>query len=202
MTEFRSIDYPDIPEPAVCELEALLGHDDPENSIFALIAENEATFPASVLDRVTSLQTPRPDGMRVDILSEIFMDGAQHEQGRCEIFLRLESGVAFHLFCVQDWHYNAIALLGLNAYAGDQYDALVRHMKQLHLEDLLQKNLKMLMQGSAPLDYARIEGAFGRAIERIPELASQRDCDKIIDQLDVEKLSSAPAIRPAFSRRP
>lgn len=198
MTELRSIDYPDIPEAAIRELEALFEHDreHQEKDFLLLIADNEASFPAQILDKIHALaEASFSSGAdcevlnpRADVICEVFMNGSLHEQFRVEIFLRLGSNIAFHLSGIQDTHYRIVAISGLNAYPGEQYDDLVKHLKAWGLQDILRKNIKMLMSGSAPIDYARIQDVFDKVITGMPELASQRDCSALSAKLGEDQV--------------
>ena len=206
MTELRSIDYPDIPEVAIRELEAFFDHDDEDKNFLSLIAEEEANFPARMLDKILALADEGADSgpcnPRADVIGEVFMNGSRHEQSRVEIFLRLESNIAFHLFGIHDMHYSTLEIGGLNAYPGEQYDDLVKHMKAWNLQDILRKNVNMLMSGSAPIDYARIQDVFDKVVTGRPELASQRDCSFIAAHVHEEVPSDEKKTRSFVSRRP
>lgn len=214
MAELRSIDYPDIPEAAMRELEALFDHNRENKDLLSLIAEEEASFPARVLEKIHALAEEGSGSVadsgsgggscapRADVICEVFMNGSRHEQFRVEMFLRLESNIAFHLFGIQDMHYSTVTIGGLNAYPGERYDDLVKHLKAWELQDILRKNLKMLMSGSAPIDYAQIQAAFDKVITGMPELASQRDCSFIASQLHEESPSDEKKIRSFVSRKP
>ena len=194
MTELRSIDYPDIPEVAIRELEAFFDHDDEDKNFLSLIAEEVANFPARVLDKIHALAEEGAGSgscnPRADVICEVFMNGSRHEEFRVDIFLRLESNIAFHLFGIHDTYYSALAIGGLNAYPGEQYDDLVKHLKAREFQDILRKNVKMLMSGSAPIDYARIQDVFEKVINGMPELASQRDCSALSAHLGGDQIGS------------
>lgn len=212
MTELRTIDYSDIPDEAILEIEALFGHDreDEEGDFLSLIAEDEANFSARVIDKIISFAEASsasgpendPCALRADIVSEVFMSGAKHDQMRVEIFLRLESNIAFHLFGVQNTYYCNLAIVGLHAYPGERYNDLVSHMKIFHLQDIFRKNIEVLVSGSAPIDYARIQDAFEKVINGMPDLASQRDCSFIAAHVHEEVPSDEKKTRSFVSRRP
>jgi len=206
MTELRSIDYPDIPEVAIRELEAFFDHDDEDKNFLSLIAEEEANFPARVLDKIHALAEEGAGSgscnPRADVICEVFMNGSRHEQFRVEIFLRLESNIAFHLFGIQDTHYRTVAIGGLNAYPGDRYDDLVKHVKAWELQDIILKNVKMLMSGSAPIDYECIQDVFDKVITGMPVLASQRDCSILSSRLREETSSEIKPTKSFVARKP
>lgn len=212
MAELRTIDYSDIPDEAILEIEALFGHDreDEEGNLLLLISADEANFSAEVIDKIISLaessSVSGPENnscaLRADIVSEVFMSGARHDQIRVEIFLRLESNIAFHLFGVQDTHYHSLTIVGLHAYPGERYNDLVSHMKIFHLQDIFRKNIEVLVSGSAPIDYARIQDAFDKVINSMPELASQRDCSFIAAHVHEEVPSDEKKTRSFVSRMP
>ncbi len=77
MTELRSIDYPDIPEVAIRELEAFFDHDDEDKNFLSLIAEEVANFPARVLDKIHALAEEGAGrgscNPRADVICEVFI---------------------------------------------------------------------------------------------------------------------------------